>query len=55
MVYYVLFEPVKMLLGQMKNGLWTSWAGINAGLQQFVYYFTLYLRVWKTQREKKSG
>lgn len=50
-LYYITIEPVKMLLGQLKNGLWMSWAGINVALQQYYYYLSLYFRIWKMKRQ----
>ena len=48
---FLIFYPLKNFLGQLKNGLWKSWLGINLALQQYVYYFSLYLRIWKMKRK----
>lgn len=45
--FYLIFYPLKNLLGQLKNGLWRTWIGFNIALQQYVYYFILYYRVWR--------
>lgn len=54
LIISMLFQPLKMMLGQLKNGLWKSWTGINIALQQYVYYFSLYWQVWKMNRKLKS-
>ncbi len=50
--YYVLIEPIKMSLGQLKNGLYMSVWGWSVSIQQFVYYLYLYWRVWQIERKK---
>lgn len=50
---YIIFEPLKMLIGQLKNGLILSKAGIQTALQQYVYYLTLYWEIRKQDRLKK--
>lgn len=52
---YVMWYPIKNCLGQLKNGLWTSRLGIRVALQQYLYYVTLYSRVWKMHRQLKEG
>lgn len=47
---HIIIEPIINLLGQLKNGLWTSGVGINIALQQYVYYLALYLEVWKLKK-----
>lgn len=47
----LVWRPIKMFLGQMKNGLWKSRLGISISLQQFVYYFMLYANIWKLKRK----
>lgn len=47
---FLLFSPLKNFLGQLKNGLWTSWTGWNIALQQYVYYTVLYYRVWQKHK-----
>ena len=47
---YIIIEPIINLLGQLKNGLWTSGVGINIALQQYIYYLSLYLKVWKLKK-----
>lgn len=54
-VLYIVFYPFKNLLGQLKNGLWSSRIGINIALQQYVYYLSLYFQVWSFEREMKYG
>jgi glycosyltransferase involved in cell wall biosynthesis len=46
--------PWKMMLGQLKNGLWKSWHGINIACQQYVYYSALYYKVWQMNKKLKS-
>jgi glycosyltransferase involved in cell wall biosynthesis len=53
--WFVVVEPVKMLLGQLKNGLVFSWYGWNVALQQFYYYFKLYFEVMKMNNTIKYG
>jgi glycosyltransferase involved in cell wall biosynthesis len=53
--YYILFEPLKMLIGQLKNGLFLSWTGWVVSLQQYVYYFDLYWSVWQEQKRIKTS
>jgi glycosyltransferase involved in cell wall biosynthesis len=48
----IIFTPLKMCLGQLKNGLWRSPAGWSVALQQYVYYLSLYRQVWKMQKQK---
>ncbi|MFA6105022.1 MAG: glycosyltransferase [Patescibacteria group bacterium] len=52
--FYIFFYPLKNFFGQLKNGLWKTPLGINMAIQQFVYYFSLYSRVWKMDRKLKS-
>ena len=51
---YIIFYPLKNLLGQLKNGLWKSGLGISLALQQYVYYFSLYWQVWQMDKKLKS-
>lgn len=44
---YLIFYPLKNLVGQLKNGLWYTRIGWHIALQQYVYYIDLYYRVWK--------
>ncbi len=53
MIYYVIFEPIKMSLGQLKNGLYLAFAGWQVAAQQYVYYTMLYWQVWKIKRKSK--
>lgn len=53
-VFYLVFVPIKNFLGQLKNGLWTSWAGINVVLQQYVHYFCLFWTIWKIESGLKK-
>lgn len=48
--WYTVMYPIKNTLGQLKNGLWKSWIGWNIALQQCVYYFALYWRIWQKER-----
>jgi glycosyltransferase involved in cell wall biosynthesis len=47
---FLIFVPFKMSLGQFKNGLYQSLVGWQSSLQQYVYYFCLYWKVWRLQR-----
>jgi len=47
----IVWYPLKNCLGQLKNGLWSNRFGINLALQQYVYYFLLYWRVWKLSKK----
>lgn len=49
----VVWYPLKNFLGQLKNGLWLSRVGISLACQQYVYYFLLYLLVWKMSKKLK--
>lgn len=50
----LLWIPLKMFLGQLKNGVWMSAAGLTVALQQYLYYFSLYKRVWQQERQNMS-
>ncbi len=52
-LFFLIFYPLKNFVGQLKNGLWKSWLGINMAAQQYVYYFSLYLRIWKMKTKLK--
>lgn len=49
--YYLLVDPLKMSLGQFKNGLWKSRYGIQVCLERFVYYVMLYSQIRKNKKE----
>lgn len=51
---FIWWEPLKMMLGQLKNGLWRSLVGVTIAMQQYTYYFLLYKRIWKKNRQLKS-
>lgn len=53
-LFYLVWYPLKNFLGQMKNGLWKTAVGRKIALQQYAYYFVLYLRIWQKNRELKS-
>lgn len=44
---YLFFKPIKMSLGQLKNGLWKSFVGLQVSAQVFVYYTMLYWQIIK--------
>lgn len=48
--FYLIYFPAKILVGQLKNGLWMSWFGINMALQQAFFNFILYLKVWQMKK-----
>ncbi len=50
-VFSLIWLPFKNLLGQLRNGLWTSWYGWQTALQQYVYYVYLYWLVWHTNKK----
>jgi len=50
----LVWQPLKMLLGQLKNGLWRSRYGWQVALQQYVYFVYLYGRVWSLIRRSKK-
>lgn len=52
-LWHLLWEPIKMCVGQLRNGLYTSRYGWQAALQQYVYYFYLYSLVWRLKRKQK--
>ena len=52
-LFNLLVYPVKTFLGQLKNGLWTSYTGWNLAFQQYIYYFSLYLEVWRIKKSLK--
>ncbi len=47
---YIVWIPIKNLLAQLRNGLWSSWTGINIAFQQYVYYLNLYLEIRKMEK-----
>lgn len=47
---YIIFEPLKNFFGQIKNGLWTNWIGINMAFQNYFYYLNLYWNIWKMKK-----
>jgi hypothetical protein len=51
----IAWQPLKIFLGQMKNGFYASWTGWNIAAQQFVYYLVLYVRVWRMHRRRMSS
>lgn len=53
-LFYLVFEPTKMLFGQLKNGLYTSIVGWKAALQHSIYYLILYWKVWRLKKKLKS-
>ncbi len=52
--YYVLIEPIKMSLGQLKNGLWRSRYGWQVVLERSVYYGMLYGQIKRRMNSKKA-
>ena len=52
-VFYLTVYPLKTFLGQLKNGLWGSWTGINIVCQQYIYYLCLHWEVWKMGKKSK--
>ena len=42
---YLIFYPLKTSLAQFRNGLWSSWVGINLVGQMYVYYFCLHWQI----------
>jgi glycosyltransferase involved in cell wall biosynthesis len=54
-LFYTFFYPLKNLFGQLRNGLWRTWIGVNIALQQYVYYFDLYWSVWQEQKRIKTS
>lgn len=46
--WYIVGYPIKNMLGQLKNGLWSSGIGWSLAFQQYVYYVALYYAVWRT-------
>jgi len=53
-LFFLLWYPLKNFLGQLKNGLWKSRIGFSLALQQYVYYFSLYKKIWHMKRKLKS-
>ncbi|MEI8361141.1 MAG: glycosyltransferase [bacterium] len=49
-LWSIIFYPFKYSLGQLKNGLWKSFAGINSALQQYSYYLALYIEVYRLSK-----
>lgn len=47
---HMLWEPLKMFLGQMRNGLYTSIYGWKTAMQLYVYYLYLYSLVWRMKK-----
>lgn len=45
-LFYLVVYPLKTSLAQFKNGLWTSWVGLNLVCQTYVYYFYLHWKIW---------
>ena len=52
-LYHMAVYPLKVSLGQLKNGLWTSWTGLNIACQQYVCYFWIYWQIWKMKKKLK--
>lgn len=53
MWFYMIFEPIKMFFGQFKNGLYSRFVGWKVAFQHSLYYFILYLEVWKLKKKLK--
>jgi glycosyltransferase involved in cell wall biosynthesis len=49
-LYYLIVFPLKTFLGQLKNGLWTSWTGLKLVCQQYVCYLWLYWQIWQMKK-----
>ena len=52
-LFYLVVYPLKTSLAQFRNGLWTSWVGLNIVCQMYVYYFCLHWRIWQIKRKIK--
>lgn len=52
-LFYLTIYPLKTFLGQLKNGLWASWTGLNIACQQYVYYLCLHYEVWRIEKKSK--
>ncbi len=46
----LITQPLKILLGQAKNGLWLRPAGFQLLARQVIYYTMLYWEVWRLER-----
>lgn len=51
--FYILFDPIKMALGQLKNGLWRSFNGIQVVMERYIYYLMLYIEIYKISKNLK--
>lgn len=47
---FLLLDPVKMVLGQLKNGLWKSKYGIMVVMERYIYFVRLYLEIYKIKK-----
>jgi hypothetical protein len=48
--FYIIFEPLKMSLGQLKNGLWKSLWGWQIAAERYVYFVTLYYLILRKSK-----
>ncbi len=53
-IFFIVFHPLKIFFGQLKNGLGTNFTGLNLLLQQYWYYVLLYLRIWSLNKKNKN-
>lgn len=52
-LWFLLSYPIKTCLAQLKNGLIFNWIGINIAIQQGIYYFCLYYKIWRLTKKIK--
>jgi len=50
-LFHMAVYPLKTSLAQLKNGLWTSWIGLNLVCQTYAYYFCLHWQIWKMKKK----
>jgi hypothetical protein len=49
-ILYLIFHPIKMAVGQLKNGLWKSRYGLQVVCERYVYYVMLYWAIYRRMR-----
>ncbi len=52
--YHLLVEPLRMSLGQLKNGLWRNRYGWQVVLERAVYYGMLYWQIKRRMSSRKT-
>jgi hypothetical protein len=48
--FYAFWDPIRMILGQLKNGLWKNKYGLLVIVERYVYYIILYREISRIKR-----